>query len=54
MTIYIMKLNGRLYGTGNSEYMCELFRDYVLACDIYGRDKVTFEVIRKEDSRGIS
>lgn len=47
--IYACFLNGKLYGTGDLEYMNELFRDYVVACEMYGRESCEFRIVRKED-----
>lgn len=39
-------LNGTLYGTGDLEYMNELFRDYVVTMGMYNQDEVEFSVKR--------
>ncbi|WP_081043999.1 hypothetical protein [Bacillus paralicheniformis] len=39
------------YGAGDLEYMHELFRDYVVYCEMYGRDDCTFRVTTKEKAR---
>lgn len=50
---YNLYLNGRIYGIGNAEYMVELIRDYVVACELYGHSEVKFE-IKKVGYGGIS
>ncbi|KAA0813070.1 hypothetical protein SFC27_22585 [Bacillus licheniformis] len=49
--IYACFLNGKFYGAGDLEYMHELFRDYVVYCEMYGRDDCTFRVTTKEKAR---
>lgn len=49
--IYACFLNGKLYGCGDIEYMNELFRDYVVYCEMYGRDDCTFRITTKEKAR---
>lgn len=44
--MYICFLNGEFYGGGNSEYMNELFRDYVVSCDMYGKYDCEFRIVR--------
>lgn len=46
--IYACFLNGKLYGCGDIEYMNDLFRDYVVYCEMYGRDDCTFRITTKE------
>lgn len=41
-------LNGKLYGCGDIEYMNDLFCDYVVYCEMYGRDDCIFWIIMKE------
>lgn len=36
----------RLYGKGPASYMTELMNDWIVSCDIYGNDEVTFRVRR--------
>ncbi|PFK99925.1 hypothetical protein COJ01_17925 [Priestia megaterium] len=42
---YTCYLNGNFYGYGPLEYMNELFRDYVVACEMYGRKEVSFDIV---------
>jgi len=46
--VYQCYLNGSFYGSGNLEYMKELFIDYVITCEMYGKDKCSFEIVKKE------
>ncbi|MGG1103251.1 hypothetical protein ABES74_04145 [Bacillus subtilis] len=49
--IYAYFLNGKLYGCGDIEYMNDLFRDYVVNCEMYGKDDCTFRITTKEKAR---
>ncbi|AOO61099.1 hypothetical protein BBJ33_06040 [Bacillus velezensis] len=49
--IYACFLNGKLYGCGDIEYMNDLLRDYVVYCEMYGRDDCTFRITTKEKAR---
>lgn len=49
--IYNFYLNGSFYGSGNLEYMKELFVDYVITCEMYGKDKCSFEIVKKERNK---
>lgn len=49
--IYSCFLNGKLYGCGDVEYMNELFRDYVVNYEMYGRDDCSFRITTKEKAR---
>lgn len=51
--IYACFLNGKLYGTGDLAYMNDLFRDWVVYCEMYGKDDVTFRVTTVEKMREI-
>lgn len=51
--IYACFLNGKLYGKGDLEYMNTLFRDWVVYCEMYGKDDVTFRVTTVEKMREI-
>ncbi|AWM47464.1 hypothetical protein DDT09_06240 [Bacillus amyloliquefaciens] len=51
--IYACFLNGKLYGWGDLEYMSELFRDYVVYCEMYGIDDCTFRITTKEKARSL-
>lgn len=42
---YTCYLNGKFYGYGPPEYMNELFRDYVVACQLYGKQEVSFDIV---------
>lgn len=44
--MYECYLNGKFYGSGNLEYMHELFKDYVVACQMYGKRECEFKVVR--------
>lgn len=45
--VYMCYLNGRLYGSGNLDYMHELFKDYVVTCEMYGKRECEFKIVRK-------
>lgn len=45
--MYECYLNGKFYGTGSLEYMHELFKDYFITCEMYGRDRADFEIRRR-------
>ncbi|WP_057080589.1 hypothetical protein [Bacillus amyloliquefaciens] len=49
--IYACFLNGKLYGCGDMEYMNDLFRDYVVTCEMYGKDDCTFQITTKKKAR---
>ncbi|WP_303984514.1 hypothetical protein [Niallia circulans] len=51
--IYACFLNGKLYGKGDLAYMNDLFRDWVVDCEMYGKDDVTFRVTTIEKMREI-
>ena len=44
--MYICYLNDKFYGTGSKEYMNELFKDYVVSCDMYGKYDCEFRIVR--------
>lgn len=46
---YICYLNDKVYGMGSKEYMAELFKDYVVHCEMYGKKEVKFVVKRVTD-----
>ena len=48
--VYVMEVDGKLYGKGPADYMRELFVDYVVTCGMYGKTDVTFR-IKKVDGR---
>lgn len=39
-------LNGKFYGSGDLHYMYELFRDYVITNELYGKDIVEFKIVK--------
>lgn len=43
---HIFYLDGKIYGKGDAQYMAELFRDYVLTSDMYGKKSVEFRIER--------
>jgi hypothetical protein len=43
---YKCYLNGKLYGGGNLMYMKELFTDYVIRHEMYGKDEVEFKIVK--------
>ena len=43
---YICYLNGKFYGIGGLEYVRELFVDYVVACEMYGRKECEFKIVK--------
>lgn len=44
--MYMCYLNGKFYGSGNLKYMKELFVDYVVTCEMYGKDEVEFKIVK--------
>lgn len=42
--LYQCYLNGKPYGVGDLGYMKELFVDYFITCEMYGRDSADFKV----------
>lgn len=50
---YVCFLNGKFYGAGDLEYMNDLFRDYVVISEMYGKDDCTFRITTKEKAREI-
>lgn len=42
---YICYLNGEPYGTGDLEYMGELFKDYVVNCKMYDKKECEFKIV---------
>lgn len=51
--LYACFLNGNLYVKGDLDYMNTLFRDWVVDCEMYGKDDVTFRVTTVERMREI-
>lgn len=49
--IYMCYLNGSFYGSGSLEYIKKLFVDYVVTCEMYGKDKCSFEIVKKERNK---
>jgi hypothetical protein len=47
--MYACYLNGNIYGVGDLEYMNELFRDYVVTCEMYGREVCEFKIVRRKE-----
>ena len=41
---FVFILNGNVYGTGNADYMSELFSDYVATHQLYGRDSIDVKI----------
>lgn len=41
---FVFILNGNVYGTGNADYMTELFSDYVATHQLYGRDSIDVKI----------
>ncbi|ASB89252.1 MULTISPECIES: hypothetical protein [Bacillus] len=50
---YACFLNGKFYGAGNLEYMNELFRDYVVNSEMYGKGECAFRITSQEKAREI-
>ena len=46
--MYKCYLNGSLYGVGNLACMNELFCDYVVTHEMYGKTKCEFRIVRYE------
>jgi hypothetical protein len=52
MTVrYKCYLNGKFYGSGPLAYMRELFVDYVILNQMYGRSEVDFKIVKEERVR---
>lgn len=45
---YVCFLNGKRYGSGDMEYMKELFIDYFITCNMYGNEVGEFKVVSKD------
>ena len=45
---YTLYLNGSFYGCGTIEYINELISDYLVNCNMYGRNEVDFRVEKVE------
>ena len=45
--MYNCYLNGQLYGVGSLDYMLELFKNYVVTCEMYGMDTVSFTIEKR-------
>lgn len=43
--LYKCFLNGKPYGTGDLDYMKELFVDYVVTCEMYDKDRCDFTIV---------
>jgi hypothetical protein len=46
--LYACFLNGQFYGTGDLDYMRELFVDYVVTMKMYDRSSVDFRITKTE------
>jgi hypothetical protein len=46
--LYTFYLNGTVYGTGDLDYMRELFVDYVVKMKMYDRLSVDFRITKTE------
>jgi len=46
--LHHLYLNGEYYGSGDSEYMLELVRDYVVTCGMYDRKEVDFKITKEK------
>ena len=44
--IYLLYLNGELYGSGSLKHVNNLIKDYIVVSELYGHSSVTFTVIR--------
>lgn len=44
--MYKCYLNGKFYGSGDLAYMKELFVDYVVTCEMYGKSECNFKIIK--------
>ncbi len=44
--LYECYLNGKPYGAGDLHYMKELFVDYFITCEMYGKEEADFKVKR--------
>ena len=42
--LYVLYLNGNVYGKGTREYVCELITDYISTSRMYGNPSCEFEV----------
>ena len=40
-------LNGEFYGSGDADYIRELFVDYVVTCEMYGRKECEFKIVKE-------
>ena len=47
-TLYVLYVNGNVYGKGGFGYMKELITDYVDMCDMYGEDSVEFKIEKRK------
>lgn len=45
--LFTFYLNDRAYGKGSSEYMAELFNDYIVTDDLYGLERVDVRIERR-------
>jgi hypothetical protein len=52
--MYECYLNGNFYGSGDLSYMKELFVDYVVTCEMYGREQCDFKIVKRSATNGSS
>jgi hypothetical protein len=45
---YKCYLNGKFYGSGTLKYMQELFVDYFITCEMYGRPEADFKIMKED------
>lgn len=46
--MYTCYLNGKFYGRGDLEYMKELFVDYVVSSEMYGKDESDWKIVKED------
>ena len=46
--LYVLYVNGNVYGKGGFGYMKELITDYVDSCGMYGEDSVEFKIEKRK------
>lgn len=47
--MYMCYLNGKFYGIGDLAYMHELFKDYVITCEMYEKKECEFKIVKVEN-----
>ncbi|HFK1685263.1 TPA: hypothetical protein ACGXND_005230 [Bacillus tropicus] len=50
--IYLLFLNGKYYGCGSKDHINSLITDYIVNCDMYGKEEVYFKVLKSEKKHG--